>query len=66
MAYVIQAVTAWVKANPELIRQVFSSASRVVAVASAVASLGGVLAVATPQLIALGAAAAAGSRALRG
>lgn len=60
MAYVIQAVTAWVKANPELIRQVFSIASRVVAVASAIASLGGVLAVATPQLIALGAAAAAG------
>lgn len=60
MALVIQAVTRWVKLNPQLIDQVFRVASRVVAIASAVATFGSAMAVATPGLIALTGAAVAG------
>jgi hypothetical protein len=60
MATVIQAVTNWVQRNPVLIDQVFRIAQRVVSVATAIGTMGSVLAVATPNLIALGAAATAG------
>lgn len=60
MAMVIQAVTNWVQRNPVLIDQVFRIAQRVVSVATAIGTMGSVLAVATPNLIALGAAATAG------
>lgn len=60
MATVVQAVTNWVQRNPALIDQVFRIAQRVVAVASAIGTMGSVLAVATPNLLALGAAAGAG------
>lgn len=60
MSVVIQAVTNWVQRNPALIDQVFRIAQRVVSVATAIGTMGSVLAVATPNLIALGAAATAG------
>jgi hypothetical protein len=60
MSLVIQAVTSWVRRNPQLIEQVFQIAQRIVAVATAIGTMGSVLAVATPNLVALGAAALAG------
>ena len=60
MAAVVQAVTAWVKNNQPLIAQVFRIASTIAGVATGLSAVASALAVATPGLVALTAAAAAG------
>ena len=60
MASVVQAVTAWVRQNQPLIAQVFRIASTIAGVGTALTTLASILAVATPGVVALTAAAAAG------
>lgn len=59
-ADVIQAVTAWVSKNGALIAQAFKIASAVAGVATAMTTVGSVLAVLTPGLVTVGALLAAG------
>jgi len=59
-ADVIKAVTAWVAKNGPLIAQVFKVASAVAAVGATLTTLGSTLAMVTPGLVALAAAAGAG------
>lgn len=60
MATLVKSVTAWVSKNQPLIAQVFRVAAAVVAVGTGLSTLASVLAVATPGIVALTAAVAAG------
>jgi len=57
---IVAAVTSWVQRNQPLIAQLFKIASTVASVAGGIVTLGTLLAAATPELLALTAAAGAG------